>query len=1019
MPRPFTLSRLLVLTVGLGLAGPVAADDDDLRSQRATRKVLKEQAAQQELSEAARDLARARRHEAMRMLKRLLRDAQGERKAEMMLRLAEYYQAEADDLQHQAWRGWEACMERDEEPCGNEPDLDGSLAWRDKALRLYEQVVRHYPMFARADEAAWGQAIVLLELGRPDEALDALTWLVRARPESAHVPAAYVLIGDHWFERDRALPALNAYRRSSAFVDADIRPYALYKQAWCLFNLGEYDQAIDVMKVVALQRGDEAGAVGLQDEALRDLARFFADAGDLDGAIRFYEGLGRPDLLRSAMKRVASFVEEQGNPERAVFVLAMMLTKFPHDAAAPAWQADVVRLRHGMNSGAKTLAALEVLVRDFGPESAWARANAGDVDAMDERDAKVEATLRTLAIDWHQRVRKLRTGPEAEAAAGQALAAYQVWLDRHEERAEAHELRYAYAELLYQVGRHDRAWDQYMEVVRRHPTGKRSRFCAESAVYVADEIAGKVPRDADAPPGVEPVALSPWDERLVEAVDSFVELFPGEDRTRAFATKAAWMLYHRNHFAQAADRFQVVIAMDPGSEEAEVAVTLILDSLNLVGDWDKLAEVAEAFLHQEGLGRPGFDAHLREVWERATFKGIEAALEEGGDRATAAAAFEAFSQRFRESEIADLALHNAAVHYRAGDDLPGALRVGEALVEAHPDSEHFTEALASLGYDCESVADFERAANWYERLVHHDEEHPGAADALWSAALFRIALGQDEAALRDLLGHASRWPEHPRQAELLATVAEVHESAGRHAEAGHAWASVLRLDQGLVEDDQRAHASIRRARALVAQERRADALELWAEVAQSWGSLALEEDASVLLRDSVGEALYHLGEAPVARYEAIDISGREAPTGRRAAQAWSRQQTQAKAAALLEVEEAQATVIEAGAGGWGLAALVRLGGAYEHMADAVRGAWVPPWLTPEQAALYRIGLDDQAWVLEEKAVGAYRHAVERSRELAVYGAELDDARQRLTTLRPDEHPPVEEQLLPPVWLSGE
>ncbi len=697
MSRHPSVSKLLLVTLGLGLAMPAEADEDELRSQRATRRVLKAQAEQQELSDAARDLARARRHEAMRMLKELLRDAHGERRAEMLVRLAEYYQAEADDLRHQAWAGWEDCLARGDDGCGDGPaDLAEVESWREKAQRLYEQVVRHYPQFVRAHEAAWGQAITQLELGRPDEALGALTWLVRMHPESEHVAAAYVLIGDHWFERDRALPALSAYRRSAAHIDANIRPYALYKLAWCQYNLGEYGQAIDVMRLVAVEGDEDPGSVSLREEARRDLARFYVDKGDLDGAIRFYESLGRPDLLRQALARVAAHSQEQGKPDLAVKVLRMMLTKLPHDAEAPGWQADVARILHGQGRDQAALEALELLVRDFGVESSWARANAGDVDALSERDARLESSLRSLAIDWHQQVRKLRTGPEAKAAAGRALAGYQVWLGRFGERPQAHELRYAYAELLYQVGRHEQAWAQYMEVVRRHPDGARSRFCAESAVYVADEIAGRGVVGVEQPPGTEPLPLSPWDERLVQAVDGFVARFPGEDRTRAFANKAAWLLYHRNHFAEAADRFRVVIAMDPSSEEAEVAATLILDSLNLVEDWDKLAEVAEAFLRQEDLGRPGFDVHLREVWERATFKGIEVALEESGDRAQAAATFEEFTQRFPQSEVADLALHNAAVHYRAVGDPAGAIRAGIELVETYPGSERFSEALASL-----------------------------------------------------------------------------------------------------------------------------------------------------------------------------------------------------------------------------------------------------------------------------------------------------------------------------------
>jgi tetratricopeptide (TPR) repeat protein len=1020
--RPFP--PWLLLGLGLGLAGPVrGAEDDELRSLRDTRRVLREHEAREDLSEAARVLARARRHEAMELLRPLIQQATGERRAEMILRLAEFYAAESDDLRFQAWEVWEICLARDEPTCGDGPAalpaaqglLSESVGCRERAERLYAQVIQGHPQHPSVDHAAWGQALALLDLERPDEALRVLMWLVKNQPESEHVPTAYVLIGDHHFDRDRALPALNAYRKSAAFQHAEIRPYANYKLAWCYFNLGEQAQAIDVMRVVALDGG--GGPVDLREEALRDLARFYADAGDLDGALRFYGGLNRPDLLRSSMERVASHAKEQGKHELAVRVLRQLITELPHDVEAPGWQAEIVRVLHAQGRDEATTQALELLLRDYGPQSAWARANAADGDALREADRTREAALRSLALDWHQQVGKLRHGPDAERAARSALAAYRAWLQRFEDRPEAHELRYAYAELLFRTGQREEAWLQYREVVTRDPGGARSLFCAESAVYVADEITGKASRASSVPPGTEPLPLSTWEQRLVDSVDGYLALQPEGERSLAFATKAAWLLYHRNHFAEAADRFTAVIALDPGSEEAEIAANLILDSLALVGDYGKLAETAEAFLQHPGLGRPGFDATLRSVHERARFRLIEAALEASGDRAAAASAFETHARSFPAGEAADLALHNAAVHHRAVGDVQGAIRAGMGLIQGYPSSEHRAATLAGLGFDHESVADFEGAAGWYERLAREAPEHDDAPDALWSASLFRVALGQDERAIEDLALHARRWPDHPRQGELLATVAELHEQAGRQAEAASSWSRIGSLQPGQADLALRAHALVREGRALRADGREDEAQRAWQAAVDRWAGRAGGEDADEALRESVAEALYHLGVERLALYEAIDLGGHAAPGGRAAAQAWARRQVVAKARALQEVELAHAAVIDAGSGGWGLAALVRLGGAYEHMADCLRGAWVPPWLTPEQAELYRLELEDEAWRQEEKAAEAYRQAVGRSRQIALYGEAVADADQRLASLRPEEGTAPAEELLSPTYLG--
>jgi TolA-binding protein len=1014
---PFSLPSLLLL--GLWLSRGAHADsthdtsEEELRSQRATRRVLDGQGEEEDPDREARAILAARRQESIRMLKGVTPDAVGERRAEMLLRLASLYQDEAD---YQRDLAWDDCLERTQGACPDGPDLTHATHWQSMALRLYEQVTNHYPEYARVDEAAWGRATILMDTGRIGEAQKVLILLVRTWPDSPRAPGAYVLIGDHHFTHDRALPALSAYRHAAAWPDAEIRPYALYKQAWCLYNLGEYHQAIATMRAVATTPS-EGTRIPLHEEARRDLARFFADAGDLHGALEFYRSLNRPDLLREALGSLSAHLVEQGEPDRAVEVLTLLITALPHDPQAPGWQASVVRIRQGQGRGDQALEALERLLRSYGPHSPWSRANAADPDAAAEALSVTESTLRQVAVDWHQQARKLGRGRQAKDSAGRALAAYRAWLDRFAERPEAHELRYAYAELLYEVDQHEQAWEQYREVLRRHPQGSRSEFCAQSAVHVAAERVGGGTEAAQTAPGTDPQALSTWEERLLTSVDAYLAQYPEGERSLAFATKAAWLLYHRNHFAQAADRFTRVIAMDPGSEEAEIAADLILDSLALVGETAKLVQTSEAFLAMEELGRPGFRATLEDIHQRARFALIDDLLAQDGDRASAALAFETFAQRYPDSPVAPLALHNAAVHHRAAGEPHGAIRAATALVDRYPDSEHRAAALAGLGFDHESLADFDEAAAWYERLAQEQPEHEDAADALWSAALFRLARGQDPQAERDLRQHARRWPDHPRQGELLALLADLDEQAERHAQAAATWARVEKLAEHQASPGLRAQALVRQGRALRAAGQADLAQQAWAEAVERWGAPARAPEADPGLRESVAEALYQLGSERLAHYEAIDLGGHAAPSGRSAAQAWARRQVSAKAQALVELEQASAAVLETGAGSWGLTALVRLGGAYEHMAHSLRGAWVPPWLTPEQAELYRLELDDEAWHLEEKAAAAYRAAVQRSRELAVYGEALDAAAARLGALRPEESPTPKEALLPPAYLG--
>jgi hypothetical protein len=88
------------------------------------------------------------------------------------------------------------------------------------------------------------------------------------------------------------------------------------------------------------------------------------------------------------------------------------------------------------------------------------------------------------------------------------------------------------------------------------------------------------------------------------------------------------------------------------------------------------------------------------------------------------------------------------------------------------------------------------------------------------------------------------------------------------------------------------------------------------------------------------------------------------------------------------------------------------------MAEALRTGAVPSYLTEEQIELYKMGIEDKAYVQDEKAVNAYKLALDKSYELTLYNENTAHATRRLGELRPDDYPGLSEQLLDPRWTSS-
>jgi hypothetical protein len=120
---------------------------------------------------------------------------------------------------------------------------------------------------------------------------------------------------------------------------------------------------------------------------------------------------------------------------------------------------------------------------------------------------------------------------------------------------------------------------------------------------------------------------------------------------------------------------------------------------------------------------------------------------------------------------------------------------------------------------------------------------------------------------------------------------------------------------------------------------------------------------------------------------------------------------------MVDVEKTFLPIVDTKAGEWGLASLTALGKSYENMAETLRTGDVPSYLSDDQREFYMMGIEDKAYVLEEKAVNAYTLALEKAYQLTIYNDDTAYATRQLGVLRPDDYPGLTEQVLDPRWTA--
>ncbi len=286
------------------------------------------------------------------------------------------------------------------------------------------------------------------------------------------------------------------------------------------------------------------------------------------------------------------------------------------------------------------------------------------------------------------------------------------------------------------------------------------RACVAAAVDRAWAAAGPAPVSTPPPPGPEPLSLA--EQAFVDACDEALARFPGEPALPPCLARAGALEAARGRLAAARAHLERALAL-PDGPDTEPAGMLLVEVLHRSGDWEALGAAARALAARPVVGaavrRDLADVEAQVAYHRAD-------LRDPTDPATADA-YLAVADGFPGSELAPLALRNAARVLERAGAAERALAVHRRLVALEPPPDPATGGadrmalaftLERLGRDDEAAAWFEAAADRLERAPDRARE---AQDALYDAALLRDRRGEADAALRLYRRYARTWPDGP------------------------------------------------------------------------------------------------------------------------------------------------------------------------------------------------------------------------------------------------------------------
>jgi tetratricopeptide (TPR) repeat protein len=698
---------------------------------------------------------------------------EGPSKSDLLFRLAERYYEKSRGIYYSEMQEYDKLIQewmdkREKDSEAPEPKINNrrSQVYTKQAMDVYRIILEKYPEYQRRDEVLFTMGYNLYESGEKPEGVKMYWELIKSYPESRFVPDAYLAMGEHFFNSNDVFNAKKAYEKAMQFKDLRIQTFALYKLAWCDYNLGEYDKGIEKFKQVVkmaenVQTAEgEGNKIQLKREALQDLVLAFSQVDALEDAENYYMSQVGESGTLEYMRKLAHTYEKQGKSEMVVKSFMHLLNQYPNDPECPSFHNSIVMAYRKMNNRDAVKREVSRLIEQYKPGSQWAEVNKSNKMAVAKAVSLVEESLRDLVTSYHQEAQETKSWDTYNLA----RTIYAKYLKTFPDSEYAYKLRWYYSDILYKMADFFHAAEQFSLVVQKDPKGVYSQESAYNAVlcwekcmiqrdtkgidctkYKPKTGKGKIDKEEaktfipekfdfgkETKVAKEEMAekeIPFMEKKFLESADAYAGVAANHDMYIPVRFKSAFIFYKYKHFAEMTKRFGEIIERFPKNEFALKAVKLSLNTLYIkatsaekeeertehwkeINHWAKTFKRNDVLMSNPVAKKDKFGDELQSLIEESAYNVTLSSRAK--EALKAASGFDQFVKDYPKSKYAHRALYAAMVIYDEARQLDLAIDAGKSLLKEYPTSDRYNATIGFLAGFYTHVADFDQAATYSE-----------------------------------------------------------------------------------------------------------------------------------------------------------------------------------------------------------------------------------------------------------------------------------------------------------------
>ncbi|OGR10939.1 MAG: hypothetical protein A2341_11280 [Deltaproteobacteria bacterium RIFOXYB12_FULL_58_9] len=983
---------------------------------------------------------------------------EGPSKAELVFRLSEMFWAKSKFKHLSAMRQWDQALEKwsakrqgPEPKVEDVPDMAEADVFKRKALQLYEQILEKYPDYPRKDEVLYNLGSSYYESGDKRKGVEMYWKLIKQFPESGFTPDAWLQLGEHFFNANKLTQAMKAYTNARDQNKARIYSYALYKLAWCDYNLQEYDKALAKFREViayAKKQKEKQGAadiddkdrIQLQEEALSDMIRAYSHLDAIDEAVDFYWGELGKEKSYKLLRKLAMLYNVEGKHALEIKMYQRLNSEpaYMYKPEAPENQVAIMNAYAQLNRSDNVRQEVRTLIDLYSPNALWAQKNAGNKEVLEKAFDQVEQHLAALVTEKHREAQSTKLADTYKLARD----IYKDYLDKFNETVNAYKFRFFYAEILMDLKEFENAAREYDKVVAINSKGEFVKHAAYASILAWEKVVSGVKEEVgkkiEESKGVKSKGhlkelekikelekgkkydreeLKDSEQMLANACDQFVNVAPNDEEVVKVKFKSARLYYIHNQFKEASERFGEIIDRWPEDKLGRFAAESILQSWNVREDWTELNKWSRKFRENNKLmGEKDFAKKTIEFVEGASFNEIHFVYEPKGEPLDIADRYAQFVKEFPKSKYVMVGLYNSIVNYDKSNFLERAISYAGMTLEEYkdfkvsdedvkesekegsklPDVEDIREKVLFLmaGFQ-ERLAQFDLAADYYEQYIKSYPNGPNRSNALFNAAVLREGLGEFDSAIKSFSTYASEFKKKKDVPEITWRIGLIYEKKKDYKAMQSHFASFAKAaEKGSARQ---VCADFKVVQSYLNQNKAKEASAGYDSIIAAYNKLSDQEKKDPCALEAVAAGAFSKVDPAYNEYMALTLAGPEKDMAKKLMR---------KLEMVDELQKQFTAVLQIGQGDYGIASLYRVGNVYQDLAKQIFATPCPKRLDMDQCMIYESELQSRAFPLEEKAIEAFDKALAKAYELGLYNDWLAKAQASLREYEPGRFPEI-------------